>query len=1085
MKNNIAGKIASIFIQSKLTPLIVVACLLAGWLSLQITPREENPQISAPGASILISLPGATALEIEELVTNPIESIIKQIAGVDDIRSISRNSSSLINVQFETGQDKEKSLIKLYDRVQGGVKLLPKGTHPPIITSIDVDDVPIVTVTLHSNQYDDLALKRISESVITQLRSIEGVSSLYTRGGADREIRVAIDPERLQAYGITIDSASKWLSSANTASNIGNYANQNSIDNVFLDGFITSVEQLKKIVIGKHEKRLIYVEDVAEVLDGSPEDRNTLSRFSWGLGDPRYKGISSSERSAVTIAIAKQKGRDSVVVASRIVNRLDRIIENHIPPGVVVEITRNDGQVADNSVNTLVEHLGIAILSVFLVLVLFLGFKEAIIVSLAVPLVLSITLTIDYLFGMTINRMTLFALILSLGLLVDAAIVVIENIHRQYKSPLHGSEKKALLVNATNEIGNPTNLATFAIMLVFASLILLTGLPEPYFFPITFNVPIAMFASVVIAYIVVPWSCNYWLNPGENHPLEEHKKENKLHKIYYHVMRPILEKGIRKKLLFAITALLFIGSITQPAWQFIRTQGIGGPLSIGGVAVGMLPKNDKNTFNITIDMPENSPVELTDSVARDIGSILLTSPMIMNYQTWIGQTGIVDFNGLFRGRKNQESENIAEIRVNLVDIHDRDISSTDIINHLRNEVKPISEKYPNSVIKLIEDPQGPPVQATVTAEIYGPKLKDIRNLSNIVKKEFESTYGIIEVDSSEPSQMKEVKIVVDKEKAALSDVTTIQIQRVLTQLINGSTLGAMHIPGEKKQVQITLRVPDRYRIDPTKLFSVYVTNSSGHKIPISELVNIDYTNTERPILHKNNERVTYVYGETNDISQVYAVLDLNQRLSNLSLANGTSLTTGNLSLREDTPDPTLGNLLFWDGEMRITLDIFRDLGAALTIALMMIFLILVAYYQSFSIPLIAMSAIPLGIIGVFPGHWLMGEIFSGTSLIGVIALSGVVVRNSLLIIDFVLQNVKHEIPLEEAILKGGATRFRPILLTSLAIILGTSVMLSDSVFGGLAISLIFGTITATILTLIVVPALLYLHLKKFKYKKSF
>ena len=837
------------------------------------------------------------------------------------------------------------------------------------------------------------------------------------------------------------------------------------------------------MVIGKHDDQLIYIEDVAEVIDGTPEKRKTLSRFSWGAADTRYTDISSSESPAVTIAIAKQKGSDAVVVADRIVKRLDRIAKSHTPPGVDIEITRNDGKVADSSVNTLVEHLGIAILSVFFVLVLFLGLKEALIVSLTVPLVLSITLAIGYLFEMTINRMTLFALILSLGLLVDAAIVVIENIHRRYNSSAQGSDKEAILVAATNEIGNPTNLATLAIMLVFSSLVLLTGLPAPYFFPITFNVPIAMFASLLIAYIVVPWLCNYWLTPEDDHCLEDNGKEQKIKKLYSFVMKPILEKRSRKILLFIITTTLFIVSIAQPAWQFIRPQGIGGPLSFGGVALGMLPKNNKSTFNITIDMPENTPVELTDAVARDIGLALQESPLIMNYQTWVGQTGIVDFNGLFRGRKNQEAENIAEIRVNLTDTLDRDITSMDIVKNLREKLKPISRKYPNSVIKLIEDPQGPPVQATVVAEIYESEITKIRELSNIIKKEFESTYGIIDIDTSEPSQTKEIKIVVDKEKSALSGVSTLQIQIALTQLINGSTLGSLHIPGEKKQVPITLHVPNRYKIDPEKLYSVYVTNNSGHKIPVSELVNIVHTNTERPIFHKNNERVTYVYGETEKISQVYAVLDLNQRIDNLNLSDGTRLTTGNLSLREDTPDPTLGTRLFWDGEIRVTLDIFRDLGAALSLALILIFLLLVAYYQSFSIPLIAMTAIPLGVIGVFPGHWIMGEIFTGPSLIGVIALSGVVVRNSLLIIDFVLQNIEKGTPLKESILQAGATRFRPILLTSLAIILGSTVMLSDSVFGGLAISLIFGTITATILTLMVIPALLYLNLKGSTNKK--
>jgi len=1079
IRYNSAGKIARIFIDSKLTPLVIMTCLAAGIIALLITPREENPRIIVPGASIVVTFPGATALEVEHLVTNPMESIIKQIPGVDHITSTSTNSLSVINVQFEVGEDKEKSLVKLYDRIWGSTALLPQGIERPLIRSLDVDDVPIVTITLHSGEYDDYALKRIAESLLTHLRSIDGISTVSVQGGTDREIRVELNPEKLLSFGVTIEYAIANLMQANRATSVGTFVSQETVKNVFLDGFLTSADDVKKLTIGTHQGRLIYVEDVAQVFDGPRKNRATLSRLGWGPADPRQATSNISERPAVTVAIAKQTGKDSVVVANSILERIERIESGVIPPGVELDITRNDGKKSNDSVNTLIEHLGIAILTVFFVLLFFLGVKEAFIVSATIPLILSITLSFGYLFDQSINRITLFALVLSLGMLVDSSIVVIENIHRRYteqKKPLYGADKRALMVMATNEIGNPTNLATLAVMAVFTSMILLTGLPYPFFFPITFNVPIVMFASIMIAYIVVPWACNRWLGHSEGHTLKDLNTQDLLHKIYYYFSIPLIRKKSRRTLLLFLTVFLLIASFLQPLWQVIRPDGIGGPLSAGGVSIGLLPKNSKNTFNITIDMPENTPVEITDAMSREIGAVLQNEQFILNYQVWVGQTGIADFNSLFKGTAYRVAENIAEIRVNLTSKHERSTTSIEMVKSLRNKLLPIQKKYPGSVIKLIEDPPGPPVLATVVAEIYGQDLVVLRELADNIKSDFQNTYDMVDIDTSTPSDVHEVVIIVDKEKAAISGISTGQIQQTLAYLIKGSVVAASHIPGEKRQVPIRLVVPRQYLVDPSLLHSVYVSNSSGQKIAVSELVQIEKRLVEHPIYHKDSERVVYVSGELRDSAQFSATLDLNQRLNQREIPDNGLLQTANLNIFDTVPDATRGYQLLWGGEMRLTLDVFRDLGAALCLTLISIFLLLIAYYKSFRLPLIAMAAIPLGLIGVFPGHWLMGEMFSGASLIGVIALAGVVVRNSLLIIDLTLQNIENGMSPDKAVIEAGATRFRPILLTALAIVLGTAIMLSDPVFTGLAISLIFGTITATVLTLLIIPMLLYLTL---------
>ncbi|OUS09671.1 acriflavin resistance protein [Gammaproteobacteria bacterium 54_18_T64] len=1071
---NPAGLLASFFVQSKITPLFVLGCLLLGIVAIAYTPREENPQIVVPGAHVIISLPGASPREIEHLLVQPLENIVKQITGVDHVYSTSMNSVGILMVQFEVGEDKQLSLVKLYDQVLGQRDSLPAGTSLPLIQSIDVDTVPIVTVTLASQSYDDYQLKRVADRVLEGLRSLKTVSATTVRGGRDREIAIEIDPGKLKAFSVSLDQVRQALVAANLSSPLGPTANHNTLSQVMFKGELSSAIELERLIIGTHRQRPVYLADIATIVDGPTTERDTLSRFAFGQADPRFDRYADPELPAVTIAVAKITGSNAVFMADEVLARIETMQRTIIPADIEVVVTRNDGKKANDAVNLLIENLGIALVSVFVITVFFLGWKEASIVGLAVPLILALTLGADYLFGPTINRVTLFALILALGMLVDGAIVVVENIHRHYASLKDGDKAQATIL-ATNEIGNPTNLATFAVMLVFASQFILSGMVGQYFYPLAFNVPIAMLASVIIAYVVTPWACFRWLKTGHGEPstgLNDSSDDSRLTRIFERILKPLIDKRPLRLQVFALIIIAIALALLQPAWQFLRPAGITGPQSLLGVELAMLPKDSKNTFNITIDMPENTAVEVTDHIAREIGTVLRDQLYITNYQTWIGQSGVIDFNGLLRGAANKKGSHVAEIRVNLSDKHQRSTTSITIVRELRVLLAPIQASFPGSLIQLVEDPPGPPMQATVLAEIYGRDLAVMEDIASQVSEAFNNTYDVVEVHDSLPDSIPQYHVSVDREKAALAGVNPLQIATLLRRITLGEEIGRIHLDDELQPVAIKLLVPRRFNIEPEGLSMYEVGNAQGKSIPLSELTRVEKVIAEKPIFRKDYERVVFVAGELTESAPLYAILHINKQLENLSASDNQTITSG-LNFSRVSPNTLEGYRILWDGEIRLTLDTYNDMMKAFGLAVLFIYILLVAYYQSFKIPLIAMSAIPLGLIGVFPGHWLMGQSFTATSIIGIIALAGIVVRNSLLIIDFVLDLRAGGKSLREAILSATLLRLRPILLTALSTILGSGIMISDPIFGGLAISLIFGTIVSTVLTVVVVPLLFY------------
>ena len=1075
---NLAGRLAKTFITSKLTIVFILAALVLGALAVMLTPREENPQIVVPGAMVSVALPGATAEEVDRLVVAPLESVLSEMTGVDHSYGVAQPGLGIVQVQFKVGQDPQDSLVKLYNRVIANRGRLPGDAGIPLVQAVEADDVPIVTITLASPSYDDYGLKRLADTMAERLRSTPGVSVVSVNGGRDREVNVAFDPVRLQAFSISLLEARGALAASDVGLTLTGPVAAGQVEKVRYAGALNSVPAVRDLVIGVRQGRPIKIGDVATVTDGPRDEVMRLSRFAFGPGDERAK-LGQGEMPAVTIAVAKKKGENAVAVSRAVADRVERMQAAFVPRAVHVVVTRDDGQKADDAVSGLMEHLGIALVTVSFIMLLFLGWREALIVSVTVPVIFSITLGADLLGGVTINRITLFALILALGLLVDASIVVIENIHRHYHADPNAS-KEEITVFATNEIGGATNLATFAVMLVFAALFLVTGMPGDYFYPIAFNVPIAMAASIVVAYIVTPWAANRWVKrpaptggilDEDDHDAHGAQKPDMLRDLYLKLIAPLQEepKARRTLAICILTALLL--SVAQGAWQFVRPAGVGGAVAPLGVALGFLPKDNKNTFNLVITMPQASPVENTARMVGDINHQLAAMPLVTNYQSWIGRAGVADFNGLMQGSSQGVGENVAEIRVNLVDKHHRSESSIDMVRKLRPRIDAIVARYPGARVRLVEDPPGPPVRATVLAEVHGDDLTGLRTLAKQVEAEFAKTYDMVDISTSEPTDQAQWRLVPDREKAALSGVSAAQIADVLALVYDGQVVGRAHINAERNPVPIRAFVPRKDQPAVPGLEGLYVTNGQGRQIPVAELVRSLPASADLPIQRKDNERVVYIGGELAKSVPVYAVLDLNKRLSALTTPNGQRLVTGNLGLSETAPDVIGGYQVLWGGEMRMTLDVYRDMLTALGAALGAVYLLLVAYYRSFVIPLIAMAAVPLGVIGIFPGHWVLGVDFSATSIVGIIALSGVVIRNSLLIIDFIQDHLKQGMPLSEAARLAGAVRLRPILLTTLAIVLGSAIMIPDPVFGGLAISLIFGTLASTALTVFAVPLL--------------
>ncbi|HEY3347418.1 MAG TPA: efflux RND transporter permease subunit [Nitrospirota bacterium] len=1030
MKLNLAGRLTQYFINSQLTVLLMVAVFAFGIFALLTTPREENPQIVVPAANVFVSYPGGSAKEVEELVCRPLERILREIKGVEDVYSISNNGMGVVMVKFHVGEDREKSLLNLYNKVMSNLDYAPPGAVlPPLFKPIEVDDVPIVTISISGGGYDDYQLKRVADNVLLDLQKIPGTSASFITGGRDRQVRVELDPVRLAGYGVSALAVQRALSAGNvnyTGEGLESGGERKSIE---MGGFIGSAKDVQELVVAVSGGRLVRLSDVADISDG-PEEPQFYTRLASGTGN---------EHPAVTVAIAKRKGENSVRIADQIISRLDELRKD-LPGGITATVTRNDGERANESVNELVDHLFLSILIVVLLLLIALGWRDALIVALAIPLTLFVTLGAGMLTGQTINRITLFALTLSLGLLVDDAIVVVENIHRHYTAGVKDKLQSAIM--AVNEIGSPTVLATLTVILAFLPMKFVTGMMGPYMAPIPFNVPVAMLASLMVAFIVTPWAAYRLIKSGEGAGHEK-VKSTKIHDIYQKILGPRLADKKKRRGFLAIVIVLFAVAMAFPLVQWVEFR--------------MLPKANKNTFLITIDKPSGTALEETDRVSRAVGEYLRTLPEVKNYETFVGVPSVVDFNGLLRGSSFRKDPRFADIRVNLVDKDDRTLSSEKLVLKIRPDIRKLADAY-GANIKIVEDPPGPPVRSTVLAEIYGPDYDKMRELAGEMRKVFAGTKEVVDIDDSVEGIMPEYQVVVDKAKAAENGVTTEQVAATLRMAMDGATVSTLHDPNEKNPVRIFVRFPRELRTGIKDLKEIYVANSQGGQVAVSELVSITSGAKDRPIYHKNMKPVVFVYGEMGARSQLYAVIDMMRYMHKHPLPAGYTLK--------------------WDGEMKLTLDVFRDLGTAMAVAVILIYLLLVGRFRSFIMPVIIMGPIPLAMIGIMPGFALTGVYFSATSMIGVIALAGIVVRNSIILIEFIEDKKREGMPIEKALVEAGAIRTRPIVLTALAAILGASVIAADPVWSGLAWALIFGMTASTALTLVVIPVVYYIFMRR-------
>jgi len=1049
-------------------------------LAYTMTPREYNPQIVVPAANIIVPKAGATPEEVHNLIVRPLETIMNALPGVKNTFSYASSDFGVVTVQFEVGENQVDSLVKIYNQIMQNMDKMPPNTQQPLIRPINVDDVPIMTLAVTSDELSGFDLRNISLKLVENLRNTPGVSFTEVIGGERRAINVWLDSRKVALTGMSLEKISEMLLGSNVSLPVGHLVNNNTSHLVRVDGFLGSVQEVGDIIIGVEQGRPIYLKDIAEIVDG-PLEEEISTRIGFG---PASAVVARGEQPVVTITLAKKPGVNAVKVTEAVQAKLKELERNMLPSNVNVVITRDDGKKADEAVNLLMNNFMFAVGTVIVILVLFLGWREASIVTLTVPLILFVVLFIGYISGQTMNRITLFALILSLGLLVDAAIVVIENIHRHIKMGYDPKKFDEVLIKATNEIGNPTNVATFAVILAFLPMFFVTGMMGPFMEPIPFNVPLTMIASLLIAYILVPYVSYRWLGKKaikdmkKRESLEEAKhvhKEDWMQRIYGKALTPLIESRTKRNIFLFIVLISLFAALLQPALQFMRDDGMSNPLHPAGVEVKMLPYDNTTTFLVQVDTPEGTALEATDQVVRSVNEIIANTQYVTDYSVFLGKSAPIDFAALVRGDLIKQGTNFAQIRVNLVDKNVRDMSSHDIVIELNDKLESVRARHPNANIKLYETPPGPPVTTQILAELYGPDYDKLRLAAAELRVKFNNVYGIINVDDSVTDTVQTYKVNIDREQANLLGVVPATVAKMLHDYISGFELGYMHLGNVREPVNIIVRLPRSERSVPEQLLSLRVLSHTGNPVPISAIAEIVQVEQAKPILGRDQHKMVMVGGELLKSSPVYAVLSLNSQIDGIKLPeSGVTFHTANLGFIESQPGNVMDYTLLWGGEMRLTLDVFRDMGSAFIVAILLIYFVLIGYYRSFMIPIIVMGAIPLTMIGVFPGHWLTGQAFTATSMIGVIALAGIVVRNSLLLIDFILEYRKEGYALKEAVIEAGKVRFKAILLTALTIVFGSMVMLTDPVFGGLAVALVFGTISSTVLTLFVIPLMYYI-----------
>jgi multidrug efflux pump subunit AcrB len=1063
----LSGRIARTFIDSKLTPLIMIASLLLGAIAVVATPREEEPQIVVPMADVFIPFPGATAGEVEELVVRPLERKLTEIRGVEYLYTTSEPGRALFIVRFYVGEEMEKSLVDLYDKLMSNRDLFPPGAGDFLVKPRDINDVPVVTLTLWSERYDDEQIRLVAQHLLEEIKKIPKTSNGFIVGGRQREWRIELDPGRLRSYALTPLEIAAAVRAANQNNPVGRFDRGNRESLVETGTFLPDRDALEQVVVGVSHGRPVFLRDVAEVIDGPEEPEHYVSFGNGpraetvhdaGRSSDRPVGATGREYPAVTVAVAKLPGANAVDVAQAVLKKVGELQGTLIPSDLHVTVTRDYGETADEKANELLTHLLYAVAAVVVFLGFVLGLREAGVVSLAIPLTLALTLFVSMMIGYTINRVTLFALIFSIGILVDDAIVVVENIYRRLSEAGARAETdhRQLAVEAVDEVGNPTILATLTVIAALLPMAFISGLMGPYMRPIPVNASVAMFFSLLVAFIVVPWFCRicYRRRPDANAPPAHGQGAGAA--LYARLLRPLLVRSGLRWLFLGGVALLLVASLSLFYFKF--------------VVMKMLPFDNKSELQLVVDMPEGTTLEETGRAVRALSDYIATVPEVAHYQSYVGTASPFNFNGLVRHYFLRQGPNMADVQINLVDKRERAAQSHAIALRIRPPLDAIARRF-GANVKVVEVPPGPPVQSVLVAEVYGPDEQSRIETAKAVRGAFDRTPGVVDVDDSIEADQTKYRLAVDKVKASLAGISTEEVVDTLRLALQGETVGLAHLPDEKSPVKILVRVPRPLRSGVQELEQIALRAPSGGTLPLSELLRVQEETEEQSIDHKNLKAVTYVTGDVagSEDSPVYAMLNIGKRLDALHLPSKPPA-----QYYTHQPWSESRPAVKWDGEWQITYETFRDMGLAFGVALVLIYLLIVGQFQSFLLPLIIMAPIPLTLIGIIPGHWLTGSYFTATSMIGFIALAGIIVRNSILLVDFIQTERGAGTPCLEAVIRAGTVRTRPILLTAAALMVGAFVIILDPIFQGLAVSLLFGVFASTLLTLFVIPLLYYM-----------
>ncbi len=1051
-KMGISGRIARFFLLSQITPLLALVALLLGLFAVMVTPREEEPQINVTMANVLIPFPGASAKQVEQSVAGPAEQVLSQIANVEHVTSVSRPGLAVITVQFEVGVPRTEALVRLYDTVSANRDWLPKGlgVGEPIIKPKGIDDVPIVNLTLYATRDGQGAfeLERVAHAMEADLKRVHGTREVVTLGGPGRAINIVLDPARLRAAGVTLADLRGALLGANLGMPAGRTVEGDRAITIESGTFLGDARAVADLVVGVRQHKPVYLRDVAQVEDGPlpPE------RYVWhGTG-----GKQGAEYPAVTLTVTKKPGQNAVDVAARVLARAQQLQNTIIPDGVEMAVTRNYGETANDKALKLIQKLLFATSAVVVLVLLALGRREALIVGIAVGLTLTATLFASWAWGFTLNRVSLFALIFSIGILVDDAIVVVENIHRHMTLDPHKTLAE-LIPGAVDEVGGPTILATFTVIAALLPMAFVSGLMGPYMSPIPINASMGMLISLGIAFVLTPWLARIWLKPS--HAAGTGSASGKIQRFFDRMFTPFLAAhggaARRLKLWLAVLALIAL-SVLLPVLKL--------------VVLKMLPFDNKSEFQIVLDMPAGTPLERTAAVLSEMTAQLSAQPEVRDYQAYAGIASPINFNGLVRQYYMRAGGELGDIQVNLVDKHQRSEKSHAIAARIRPALTAIARKY-SAAVKVVEVPPGPPVLAPIVAEIYGPDEAGRRQVATQVRKVFIETPGLVDADASYIADAPKKVLVVDRSKAATLGIAQASIVATLQTGLAGEDAAYIH-DATKYPAGLRLRLPVSAQGDLEGLLGLAVRAADGRLVAIRELVSIEAAHVDQPLFHKDLLPVSYVVGDAADRvdSPLYTMFSMRPAIARIVAPDGGGLDEYFIN---QPSDPYRAYSIKWDGESQITYETFRDMGLAYAIGLVLIYLLVVAQFGSYLTPLIIMAPIPLTVIGVMPGHAMLGAQFTATSMIGMIALAGIIVRNSILLVDFINLQTASGMPFRHAVITSAATRAQPIALTALAAMMGALFILDDPIFNGLAISLIFGILVSTVLTLVVIPLLYY------------